>query len=178
MELLSPRRPEILPLSNKPICTVTVLVGAFKQKRRTSGAEISAGERPSRKQDPKGRLNLAQDAVLGWQARLKSPAGTTENSVETLPWILGADRKFSIPDYFDWKGLGLPPANSSRPYGTFRLSNSLPRTASWANFSRPCGTHFAIGRFSRTHFSPRRPSLFPHGRSRALRARDFFPQRF
>jgi hypothetical protein len=25
MELLSPRRPEMLPLSNKPICTVTVL---------------------------------------------------------------------------------------------------------------------------------------------------------
>ena len=26
MELLSPRRPEMFPLSNKPICTVTVLV--------------------------------------------------------------------------------------------------------------------------------------------------------
>jgi hypothetical protein len=25
MELLSPRRPEMFPLSNKPICTVTVL---------------------------------------------------------------------------------------------------------------------------------------------------------
>ena len=28
---------------------------------------------------PKGRLNLAQDAVLGLHAPLKSPAGTTEN---------------------------------------------------------------------------------------------------
>src|SRR3984885_10789751 len=31
----------------------------------------------------------------------------------------------------------------------FSSLESLPRTASWAKFSRPCGTHFAIGRFSR-----------------------------
>jgi len=30
---------------------------------------------------PQGRLSLAQDAILGWHARLKSPAGTTEDSV-------------------------------------------------------------------------------------------------
>jgi hypothetical protein len=30
-------------------------------------------------------LNLAQDAVLGWLAPLKSPVGTTEKVIETDP---------------------------------------------------------------------------------------------
>ena len=40
---------------------------------------------------------------------------------------------------------------SSRPYGTFRLLNFYPGLRpglSSAKFSRPCGTHFAIGKFS------------------------------
>jgi hypothetical protein len=77
---------------------------------------------------PQGRLSslsLAQDVVLGWHARLNSPAGTTENSVETVSWILGADREFSIPDDFDWKGLGLPPANfQSSPFDKLRAGSA------------------------------------------------------
>jgi hypothetical protein len=53
---------------------------------KSSGPEESARERPlaieSRRACPelveRGRLNLAQDAVLGWRAPRKSPAGTTE----------------------------------------------------------------------------------------------------
>jgi hypothetical protein len=29
---------------------------------------------------------------------------------------------------------------SSRPFGTTQVGLDLPRTASWAKFSRPCGT--------------------------------------
>jgi hypothetical protein len=42
---------------------------------------------------------------------------------------------------------------SSRPYGTFRLSNLYPGLRTWAKFSRPCGTHLAIVGFSHTLFS-------------------------
>ena len=56
----------------------------------------------------------------------------------------------------------MPRITSSRPRSTssgqalrdFSSLEFLPRTASWAKFSRPSGTHFAIGRFARTHFSP------------------------
>ena len=44
----------------------------------------------------RGRLNLAQDAVLGRHAPWKSPVGTTEKVIETWSWIPGADREFSI----------------------------------------------------------------------------------
>jgi hypothetical protein len=62
----------------------------------------------------------------------------------------GVDREFSVAEYFAMEGLwDRLRVSASRPYGTFSSLESLPRTASWAKFSRPCGTHFAIGRFSR-----------------------------
>jgi hypothetical protein len=36
----------------------------------------------------------------------------------------------------------------------FSSLESLPRTASWPKFSRPCGTQFAVDGFSRRLFSP------------------------
>src|ERR1700732_1240450 len=39
----------------------------------------------------------------------------------------------------------LPPGNFQSSLRDFSSFESLPRTASWAKFSRPCGTHFAIG---------------------------------
>jgi hypothetical protein len=44
-------------------------------------------------------LNLAQDAVLGWQAPLKSPVGTTEKRL--------LDREFSITERFYKEALGI-----------------------------------------------------------------------
>jgi hypothetical protein len=71
---------------------------------------------------PQGRLNLAQDAVLGWNAPLKSPAGTTEKVIETWSWVRGADR-----------------ASFSRPYGTFRLSNLYPGLRPGLSSAVPAG---------------------------------------
>ena len=42
---------------------------------------------------------------------------------------------------------------SSRPSGTLSLE-SQPRTASWAKFSRPCGTRFRDGRSHADSLSP------------------------
>jgi hypothetical protein len=47
--------------------------------------------------------------------------------------------------------------SSLRDFSSFEF---LPRTASWAKFSRPCGTQLHDGRFSRTHFTPRRDKIF------------------
>jgi hypothetical protein len=55
----------------------------------------------------RGRLNLAQDAVLGWHLPLKSPVGTTEKAIETWSWIRGADPEFSIAKYSRWKCRGI-----------------------------------------------------------------------
>ena len=51
-------------------------------------------KQPIAKSVPQGRLSLAQDAVLGWHAPLKSPAGATEKVIETWSWIRGADHEF------------------------------------------------------------------------------------
>src|ERR1700738_4900438 len=40
---------------------------------------------------------------------------------------------------------GSPPGNFQSSLRDFSSFEFLPRTASWAKFSRPCGTHFAIG---------------------------------
>ncbi len=40
---------------------------------------------------------------------------------------------------------GSPPGNFQSSLRDFSSLEFLPRTASWAKFSRPCGTHFAIG---------------------------------
>jgi hypothetical protein len=45
---------------------------------------------------------------------------------------------------------------SAVPAGLGRLFKSNPGLASWAKFSRPSGTHFAIGWFSRSLFGPSR----------------------
>src|ERR1700688_4580795 len=52
------------------------------------------------------------------------------------------------------EALGSPGGNFQSSLRDFSSLESLPRTASWAKFSRPCGTNLAIARFSRTHFSP------------------------
>jgi hypothetical protein len=88
----------------------------------------------------RGRLNLAQDAVLGWHAPLESPAGTTE--------------KLNTPHIFGGNALKSPPGKVQSSLRDFSSLESPPRTASWAKFNRPCGTHFAIGKSSRTHYNP------------------------
>jgi hypothetical protein len=66
---------------------------------------------------------------------LKSPAGTTEKGIE------GADWEFSIvPE--------VPVDHFQSSLQDFSSLEFLPRTASWAKFSRPCGTHLVIGGFS------------------------------
>ena len=49
---------------------------------------------------------------------------------------------------------GWPSGNFQSSLRDFSSLESLPRTASWAKFSRPCGTHFATRRFSHPLFSP------------------------
>jgi hypothetical protein len=44
-----------------------------------------------------------------------------------------------------WKCPGLPPSNFQSSLRDFSSLKSLPKTASWAKFSRPSGTHFGIG---------------------------------
>jgi hypothetical protein len=56
---------------------------------------------------PKGRLNLAQDAVLGCHSSSKSPEGTTEKLSETWSWVRGADREFSITRHSETEMLGI-----------------------------------------------------------------------
>src|ERR1700688_773478 len=41
---------------------------------------------------------------------------------------------------------GLPPGNFQSSLRDFSSLESLPRTASWAKFSRPCGTRLGGGR--------------------------------
>jgi hypothetical protein len=91
----------------------------------------------------RGRLNLAQDAVLGWHAPLKSPAGTTEKVIETWSWIRAADRKFSAAEYLGsaWDCLRV---TFSRPYGTFRLSNLYPGLRPGLSSAVPTGLDFAM----------------------------------
>lgn len=81
-------------------------------------AQRLRGERPPRSRVPQGRLNLAQNAVLGWRAQLKSPEGTTEE-------VHRGKFRSSLHDV-----------------STLEF---LPRNVSWATFSSPCGTHFAVG---------------------------------
>src|SRR5450631_4603048 len=50
--------------------------------------------------------------------------------------------------------LGLPSDNFQSSLRDFSSLEFPPRTPSWAKFSRPSGTHSAIGRFSRRLFSP------------------------
>jgi hypothetical protein len=40
---------------------------------------------------------------------------------------------------------GSPPGKFQSSLRDFSSFEFLPRTASWAKFSRPCGTHFAVG---------------------------------
>jgi hypothetical protein len=61
------------------------------------------------------------------------------------------------PEQFDIEVLGSPPGTFHSSLRDFSSLESLPRTASWAKFNkfnRPCGTHLAIGRFSRRLFRP------------------------
>jgi hypothetical protein len=100
----------------------------------------------------RGRLNLAQDAVLGCHAVSKSPAGTTEKYRDAV--LDPAERIGNSQLCWD-----CPRVTSSRPYGTFRLSNLYPGLRPGLSSAVPvrqaqgrlCGTHFAIGRFSRKH---------------------------
>jgi hypothetical protein len=48
--------------------------------------------------------------------------------------------------FLRWKCSRSPPGNFQSSLRDFSSLESLPRTASWAKFSRPCGTHFAIVR--------------------------------
>jgi hypothetical protein len=77
-------------------------------------------------------LNLAQDAVLGWHAPLKSPAGTTEKVIETWSWIRGFEME--VPGIASGEGV-----TCSRPYGTFRLSNLYPGLRSGLSSAVPAG---------------------------------------
>src|SRR5450631_2967777 len=74
--------------------------------------------------------------------------------------------------------LGLPSDNFQSSLRDFSSLEFLPRTASWAKFSRPCGTHSAIVRFSRRLFSTCSrgilpeilcPEIIPDGKSRRLK---------
>jgi hypothetical protein len=51
---------------------------------------------------------------------LKSPAGTTEKIIETWSWFLGADREFSIAEYFEMEVPGIASGQPSVvPTGLF-----------------------------------------------------------
>ena len=52
---------------------------------------------------------------------------------------------------------------SSRPYGTFRLE-FLSRTASWAKFSRPCGTGSHARTKPHSHFTLYGPAKVGYSR--------------
>src|ERR1700730_101984 len=68
---------------------------------------LAGGKRPIRVLE--GLLNIAQDAVLGWRAPWKSPAGTTERVIETWFCIRGEDRDFSIAAIFEMEVPGIAP---------------------------------------------------------------------
>jgi hypothetical protein len=78
-------------------------------------AKERAWERRSRNQSrracpelvERGRLNLAQDAVLGCHSSSKSPEGTTEKLSKTWSWVRGADREFSITRHSETEMLGI-----------------------------------------------------------------------
>ena len=63
----------------------------------------------------------------------------------------------------DGSALGSPSGNFQSSLRDFSSLESLPRTASWAKFSRPCGTILQSLGSQRTHFKPVPPSL---GRTR------------
>src|SRR5580692_4943506 len=69
-------------------------------------------------------MNLAQDAVLGWRARLKSLVGTIEKVIGTWSWIRGKGILKS-PNLLRWKCLGLPPGNcQSSPFDKLRAGSA------------------------------------------------------
>jgi hypothetical protein len=86
----------------------------------------------------RGRLNLAQDAVLGWHAPWKSSAGTTEKLSRHGPGIGERIGNSQPRNIVKWKCLALPPGNFQSSLRDFSSLESLPRTASWAEFSHTC----------------------------------------
>jgi hypothetical protein len=84
-------------------------------------------------------LNLAQDAVLGWDARWKSPAGTTGSFVERFSWILERTGNSHSPEYLIGSAWDCLRVSFSRPYGTFRLSHLHPGPRPGLSSAVPAG---------------------------------------
>src|ERR1700730_4311922 len=81
---------------------------------------LAGGKRPIRVLE--GRLNIAQDAVLGWLRRGKVPQGRLKELSKhgsAFGERIGTSRSRL---FSRWRCLGLPLSKLSRPYGTFRLA--------------------------------------------------------
>ena len=107
---------------------------------KTQGLKSLRENQPIAKSDPQGRLNLAQDAVLGRDSKDEKSrrddwnlhGGIPGNSFSSIPRLM-------IPDSLPESTIMSQITFSVVPAGLFDGA-CQPRTASWAKFSRPRST--------------------------------------
>jgi hypothetical protein len=131
----------------------------------------------------RGRLNLAQDAVLGGHAPMEKSRRDDWKVVMSSFWISGRGAGILNLEYFEIRVPGIASEQFfSRPYGTFRLPNLYPGLRPGLGSAVPVrqaqgrlyGTHFAIARFPTQTLKPSSVGAF-YGTAEAVPFVQSFP---